>query len=253
MTKKNLAPTLQLIAQGLITALYVVMTIHVSIFEFSQNGLEAFATLSFYLSFLVILLSSIVPPIVLRIRRKLHSEDGEVFPVLFLILSIQASLIVPIYVNFNGFYMIPPETLIIIERFSILATASMFLLAALEYYGFQNAKLNLYTLYILLACLIVALLAPFNTNRGFIDIYNAYSDAYILFGVFLLYIASALTFIISAINEKTTSNIRRCVAFLFMILGMILALINNMFVAIAASLFYLIGIIILCYNTRDSF
>ncbi len=253
MTKKNLAPTLQLIAQSLITALYVMMTIHVSIYEFARNGLIAFSTMSFFLSFLVILVSSIVPPIVLRIRRKLHSEDGEVFPVLFLILSIEASLIVPIYVNFTGFYMIPPEILIIIERFSILATASMFLLASLEYYGFQNAKLNLYTLYILLACLIVSMLAPFNTNRGFIDIYNAYADAYILFGTFLLYIASALTFVISAINEKTNSNIRRCTAFLFMILGMILALVNNKFVAIAASISYIIGIVLLCYNTRDSF
>lgn len=253
MTKKNLAPTIQLILQAFITALYVVMTIHVSVVDFAQYGLGAFATLSFYLSFLVILTSSIVPPIVLRIRRKLHSEDGEVFPVLFFIISLQASLIVPIYINYTGLYIIPPEVLMIIERFSVLATASMFLLSALEYFGFQNAKMNLYTLYILLACLIVSMLAPFNTNRGFIDIFNAYADAYILFGSLLLYIASALTFVISAINEKTTNNIRRCIAFLFMILGMILALIDNKFVAIAASISYIIGIVILCYNTRDSF
>lgn len=254
MTKKKIAPTLLLVIQSLFTAAFVAMLLHVSIILFSRYGLEAFKELIFFYPIFIILVSSLSPQIVLRIRRKLHSEDGEIFPILFTVLSMQASLIIPLFIEISGWYfMLPPEILIVIERFSVLATASIFLLSALEYYGFQNAKLGLYTFYILLACLIVCMLAPTNTNRGYIEIYNAYSDAYIIYGAILIYITAALTLIGSAINEKSASNIRKCVAILLMILGIILSLFDNTITAVISSASYLIGIIILDFNTKDSF
>ncbi len=253
MTKKKIAPTLLLIVQSLLTAAYVGMLIHVSIVLFSKEGIAAFSDLTFYFPIFVILVSSLSPQIVLRIRRKLHSEDGEVFPILFTILSLQASLIIPIFTELSGYFYIPSEILLVVERFSILATAMIFLLSSLEYYGFQNAKLGLYTFYILLASLIVCMLAPSSTNRGFIEIYTAYSDAFIIYSTILIYIAASLTFVAYAINEKTASNIRKCVSFLLMILGIILSLFDNFIPAIISSVSYLIGIIILDFNTKDSF
>ncbi len=253
MTKKKIAPTVLLVIQSLLTAAFIGMMIHVSIVLFARNGISAFADLSFYFPILIILVSSLSPQIVLRIRRKLHSEDGEVFPILFMILSMQASLIVPLFSEISGYYIMPPEMLLVLERFSILATAMIFLLSSLEYYGFQNAKLGLYTFYILLASLIICMLAPKNTNRGMIEIYNAYSDAYIIYGSILIYIAAAVTFIASAITVKSASNIRKCVSFLLMILGIILSLFDNFIPAIISSASYLIGIIILDFNTKDSF
>ncbi len=253
MTKNKLAPIFQLIVQGVITVLYAAMAVHITFSMFAEKGLDAFSDLSFFLALFVILIASLAPPVTLRIRRKLHSEDGEIFPLLFLVIATEASLIVPLYMQITGLYVIPPDGLMIFERFSIQATAAMFLLSSLEYYGFQNAKLGLYTFYILLACLIVAMLAPYNTNRDIIEIYNSYSDAFIIFAILLIYLVTAFTFILSAIHEKTASNIRRCIAFLLLILGMILTLVNNKFTAIAAAISYLTGVIILCYNTRDSF
>ena len=84
-----------LVVQIAITLFYAFGLGEVLFFSFTTDGWnEVKNNLLDYLPHLVILVCSLWPQAALIFKHKLHSQDGEIMPLLFTVTALQASLIV---------------------------------------------------------------------------------------------------------------------------------------------------------------
>ena len=117
-----------LVVQIAITLLYSFALIEVLLFSYNQEGwIGLQSNLLDYLPHLVVLICSLWPQAALIFKHKLHSQDGEIMPMLFTFSAMQASLIVVDAVEAMGYIFVYPEALLVIQRFSLLGTAALFL------------------------------------------------------------------------------------------------------------------------------
>ena len=166
MAKRQSKHLLLLFVQIAITILYSIAIIQMTVILFEKNRDIFLSGLLGYLSQGFLLIIALLPQIVLRVKRKIHSQDGEIYPLLFTILALQASLIIPQYTKITGVYLLDPSTLLILERFAVVGTASIFLLSALRFYGFASSRSSLNTFLVIGAALLLCILAPMNTNQS---------------------------------------------------------------------------------------
>ena len=87
-------------------------------------------------------------------------------PLLFTVTAFQASLIVVDAIEAMGYIFVFPEALLVIQRFSILATAALFLLSSLRYYGFSSSNMGMYTFLFLSVSLLISAMVPFSSYHG---------------------------------------------------------------------------------------
>lgn len=253
MARNKIKNLLLLIIQILITVIYEAAMIHMTIVLF-QTKREAFFTgFIGYLAQFIILIVSFIPQLVLRVKKKIHSQDGEIYPLLFTMISLQSTLVIPMYQSITGIFFIDTNILLILLRFSLLGTAAMFLLSSLRFYGFASSRLPLYTMLIMGSVLLFCIVAPKNIISFDLILFSSRYDAYLQLTSLLLYLATITTMIITAIKDKTATNIKRCISFSMLIIGIYLSLSNALIPTIFATLFYITGIILLVSSTQESF
>ena len=98
-----------LVVQTIITVVYAFSLFEVCLFYFREGGFTGIKEpLLNYFPHLVILICSIWPQAALLFKHKLHSQDGEIMPLLFTMIATQASLIVTDAVTAMGFIFIFP-------------------------------------------------------------------------------------------------------------------------------------------------
>ena len=254
MTERKSTQTIFLILQIIITLFYLAMIVHMTVILYEKNPNDFIYQMISYLPQVVVLISSLIPQIALRLRRKLHSQDGEIFPLLFTMVALQASLIIPQYTLVTGVFIIDQHLLIIIERFSLLGTSALFLISSLRYYGFNSSKIGWYTVCVLGFALFLCIIAPTSSVPiYYTDSVNSYYDVYIQLAIAILYLATILTFFVAFIKDKTNTNIRRLVGFSIVIIGLYMAISSSLIPVIISCILYLSGIIVLAVNTRESF
>ena len=253
MAKRQSRHLLLLFVQVAITVLYSIAIIQMTIVLFEKEREIFLSELLGYLSQGILLIVALIPQIVLRLKRKIHSQDGEIYPLLFTILSLQASLIIPQYTRITGIYLLDPALLLVLERFAVVGSSAIFLLSALRFYGFASSRNTLNSFLVLGSALLLCILAPINTNQETINPFISPYDAYLQIATLLLYVATIITMIITAIKDKTASNIKRCIAFLCYIIGIYLAASSSLIPVILSILFYIGGIILLVSSTQESF
>lgn len=237
----------------MITIFYSFAFIQILLSCGKRDGLEGLLSPTIkYLPFLIILICSILPEASLLIKHKLHSQDGEILPLLFTVVSLQASLILFEAVDASGYLFFYPYQLLVLERFSLLASASMFLLSSLRYFGFSSSNIGLYNFVFLAVPFLVSALIPFSSYEGSFSIYSSIYDLYLVVAITLIYLASIITFIFVAIKDKTALNIKRSISFIFLSIGLYLSQIDILWVAITSSILYIIGSVILVVNAGDS-
>ncbi len=253
MATKKTRHLLLLVLQFMITIVYGATIAHMTVVLF-DGGKEIFLSgLIGYLSQLIILVSSLIPQIVLRVKKKLHSQDGEIYPLLFTMISLQSTLVIPKYSLITGIYFVDTSVLVVLIRFSMLGTAAIFLLSALRFYGFASSRLHLYTSLILGMAFVFCFIAPQNTVSMENILFSSIYDAYLNLISLLLYIATILTMIITAIKDKTAANIKRCISFILLISGLCLSVSETLIPTIVSSVLYITGIILLVSSTQESF
>lgn len=247
----NRKSLLLFVIQILLTLIFCSEIIHMTTVLHEDNSANFIQTLSSYISQAVILISSMLPIIVLRLKRKVHSQDGQIFPLLFMMTSLQTVLIYPQYYRITRLLIMDP-TIIIIGRFSLIGTAGVFLLSALRFYGFSSSRIGLLTTMMLGASFIISYLAPVNTTDSLYVMSSPYDD-YLWLVITLLYTATIITMLITMIKDRTPTNTKRLVAFVFLITGINLASSPNMIANIIACSFYIVGIVVLISSTKESF
>lgn len=244
----------QLFIQAVITVLYGFGFVNVLISSGKRGGFASILESSGrYLPFLVILICSLLPEISLLIKHKLHSQDGEILPLLYTAVALQSSMIVMDAVSAMGFYFHFPFGLLVLQRFSLLATASMFLLSALRYFGFSSSHMTGYSFVFLAFSFLISALVPVSSYMGEITVTSSIYEVYIQIVVLAAYTATIATFIIAAIKDKTALNIKRSSAFILLCVGIYLCWAGNVYTAVISPILYLIGTIILVADAGDSF
>ena len=229
----------QLLIQVVITVLYTFGFVEILLFNGRNSGLEGLVEPTIkYFPFLIILICSILPQGSLLIKHKLHSQDGEILPLLFSVVCLQASLIVSEAMDASGYLFLFPYQLIVLQRFSLLSSASMFLLS--------------YNFVFLAVPFLLSAIIPFSSYEGQTLIYSSFYEVYLEIAITIIYVASIITFIFLAIKDKTSLNVKRSISFIFISIGLYLSQINELWAAITSSALYIIGTIILVINAGDS-
>ena len=152
----------------------------------------------------------------------------------------------------SGYLFLFPYQLIVLQRFSLLSSASMFLLSSLRYYGFSSSNIGLYNFVFLAVPFLLSAIIPFSSYEGQTLIYSSFYEVYLEIAITIIYVASIITFIFLAIKDKTSLNVKRSISFIFISIGLYLSQINELWAAITSSALYIIGTIILVINAGDS-
>lgn len=255
MNQRKTTQSVLLFLQIIITLVYGAMLVYITMLIYEEKPNSFWDDIIGYLPQFVILVSSIIPQIVLRAKRKLHSQDGEIFPLLFTMVALQVTFVVPMFTKVTGMLVFSPSFLVIFGRFSLLGTAALFLISSLRYYGFSSSKIGYYNTAILIASLLISMLAPISSfqKENIMNVFNSEYDVFIQVAILLMYTATILTLLIYAIKDKSPINTRRFFGFTFVIIGLYLSTSYEYLEAIISSILYMTGIIILTFNTRESF
>ncbi len=243
----------QLIVQIAISVLYAFGFINILVKNIMDGGFfSAIDEFIKHFPFLVILILSILPEISLLIKHKLHSQDGEILPLLFTAIALQGSFILPEAIYALGFYFDYPFHLLILQRFSLLSSASIFLLSSLRYFGFSSSHMWAYNIAFLSLSFLISAIIPISSYQGEVAVFSSIYDAYLILALILIYASAILTFIVFAFKDRTALNIKRSISFICLIIGIILSSLNTMISAILSLVFYIIGTIILVTDAGDS-
>lgn len=236
-----------------ITLAYAFGFFEIFIYTITTKGTGALIEISIkYLPFLVILICSIFPLASLLFKHKLHSQDGEILPLLFTIISLNAFFIIPDALDAMGYVFLLPKELIILERFALLSSFSIFLLSALRYYGFSSSNMIFYNLAFLSFSFLLSVFVPFSSYKGKMDLHSSLYEVYIQFIILALCLCTLITFILIAIKDKTSLNIKRSIGFITMLLGLYLSLFNTETASIISPLLFIPGTILLVQNVGDT-
>ena len=242
-----------LVVQIAITLLYLFALIEVLLFSYNQEGwIGLQSNLLDYLPHLVVLICSLWPQAALIFKHKLHSQDGEIMPMLFTFSAMQASLIVVDAVEAMGYIFVYPEALLVIQRFSLLGTAALFLLSSLRYYGFSSSNIGMYTFLFLAVSLLISAMVPFSSYHGRMSTMTPGYEMYVQLVVIVLYAVAIITFIMTAVKDKTSLNVKRSIAFIMMGISIYLAYFNHIYTAATSIVLALPATVILVLNAGDS-
>ena len=240
-----------LVVQIAITLLYSFALIEVLLFSYNQEGwIGLQSNLLDYLPHLVVLICSLWPQAALIFKHKLHSQDGEIM--LFTFSAMQASLIVVDAVEAMGYIFVYPEALLVIQRFSLLGTAALFLLSSLRYYGFSSSNIGMYTFLFLAVSLLISAMVPFSSYHGRMSTMTPGYEMYVQLVVIVLYAVAIITFIMTAVKDKTSLNVKRSIAFIMMGISIYLAYFNHIYTAATSIVLALPATVILVLNAGDS-
>lgn len=243
----------QLLIQAAITVLYGFALINIFIdagIRVGFNGILEYAVK--HLPFLVILICSILPQISLLIKHKLHSQDGEILPLLFTVVALQGSLILNDAAEAMGYFLDYPFYILVLQRFSLLAAASMFLLSSLRYFGFSSSRIELFNFVFLAVPLLVSAIVPVTSYEGSVTITSSVYEVYLQFAIVLVYLASVSTFLVTAFKDKTALNIKRSISFISLSIGLYYSHYNTLVTSILSPVFYILGTVILIIDAGDS-
>lgn len=239
--------------QIIILLLYSFSLVEVLLYSYSYEGTEAFRdNILNYLPHLLILVCSIWPQAALIFKHKLHSQDGEIMPILFTMVATQASLIVVDATKAMGYIFVYPEALLVIQRFSLVGTAALFLLSSLRYYGFSSSNMGMYTMLFLALAMLFSAMVPFSSYHGEMSTMTPGYEVYIQIIVVILYLITIINFIITAVKDVTSLNIKRSLAFIMLTLSIYFGYYNLFYTAIASAVLIIPSTIILVMNAGDS-
>ncbi len=249
--RKNLL--LQLFIQTVILVLYALFFVNILLAASSVDGFDGVKEVAVkYTPFLIILIASLFPEFSLLIKHKLHSQDGEIIPFLFTITSLQASLIAQDGFSAMGYYFDYPLELLVLQRFSLIATATIFLLSSLRYYGFSSSHMGVYNFVFLAFSFSISILIPVSTYKTEMTITSSLYEIYLQLAILLVYVAAITTLVIIEFKDKTVLNIKRSIAFISLAIGIYVYPFNTFWTSIISSVFYIVGTVILVIDAGDS-
>ena len=239
--------------QLLISLLYGAMLVHTTVILISNRMQDWIISLISYLPQLVIIIASVVLQFILRIRHRSHSQEGSYLPLLFTFIALEATYIIPLYQEVTGLTILAPTAVIIIARFAMISTSVIFLFSAVQFYGANNSRNKLYLSLSLLASLFVSIAAPVSTDNYGTTLFTSSYDAYLYTSIGLIYIATALTYIVAVIKDRATHTPGRAASYIFLMTGNFISLGTGFISGGISIVLYIIGVAMLSVSSRQTF
>lgn len=242
-----------LVLETLIGFVLSAIIVHLFILLYEQNRLWELDKTIQISAYLLIILLSFAIQIILRVKHRSHTPEAELLPMLLLFMTMECSMVLPLYFQETGILFFDTNVTNIIIRFSLIGTALIFVYTALLHMG-SNITASHITIS-LIAILFLSILAPSSSSQqaavyGFGSTY----DVYFNFATILLYGAAAVTFIIGAINDKVPHIIIRSLTYILMILGNWGIVADNSYLMTAVcSIMYAVSAILLIITSKDAF
>lgn len=193
---------------------------------------------------MVIVLGTLVPSLVLRLKHRSQAPEGSLLPLFLLFLSLQATNMVPTIGWAVGINYFSVSWLTRIERFIMLSTYVILLYASIQNMKNVNTtKQGAYVGLSLAACFVIASIIPSSSVQG------AWSrhDAVFWMMVFLVAAAAVLTYLMAFVNDKESYHLNRFLTFLFITAGDLAIMASGSLSArIAGTSLFAIGVVMLC-------
>ena len=122
-----------LLLQMLISIAYGAILIHMTVVILDQRTTGWILYMMNYLPQLIIIISSVAFLFILRVRHRTHSIDSTLLPLLFSFIALESTAILPLCAEITGIMILPPNAVLILERFAIFSAAVVFVFSAVQY------------------------------------------------------------------------------------------------------------------------
>lgn len=245
-----------LLLQMLISIAYGAILIHMTVVILDQRTTGWILYMMNYLPQLIIIISSVAFLFILRVRHRTHSIDSTLLPLLFSFIALESTAILPLYAEITGIMILPPNAVLILERFAIFSAAVVFVFSAVQYYGTNASRIKLYLTIAIGAALFLSLAAPINTGTGSLasmKVFTSQYDTYLMIILTVIYLISIFTYIAAVIKDRATHSISRTSAFILLMIGNFLVISNELITAAIAAVLYVTGIVMLTVTSKTTF
>ena len=192
-----------------------------------------------------IILGTLVPALVLRIKHRSQVAEGYLLPLFLLFLSLQTSRILPTVASFMDVDYLSYTHMRILSRFLFMSSFTILLYASmLNMKGANTSRTGINVTFSLITVFIISYIIPTNSVP---DLPNRH-DFIFYFLTSLIAIAALATYFVSFINDKEPYHLKRFFTFLFMSVGdfLIITVDANIVATTIGAVFFIIGAIMLC-------
>ncbi len=193
--------------------------------------------------------------IMIRIKHRSNTPEGEILPFLFLSITFECISFLPIYYIETGTLLLDPVLINILIRFSFLSNAIIFIYVALLLMGVNN---NNYLSYFVISLIMVLILSVMAPNSSAIQAagsnFGSDYDVYFNYAIALITTATVITFIGATTKDKMRHSIQKCISYILLTVGNygIFALSNTIAIAIFTVIFA-VGCVMLMITSKESF
>ena len=244
---------LVLVLQMLIGLILSAMITHLFVLLYEQNRLWELNRTIQLGAYLLIIIVSFAIQLILRIKHRSHTPEAELLPLLLFFMTLECTMVLPVYFQETGILIFSSNVTNIIIRFSLIGTSLVFVYTALLHMGSHISSGNITTS--LIAILLLSILAPSSSSLQAAEYgFGSTYDVYFNFATILLYLAAAVTFIIGAINDKVPHILFRSLTYILMILGNWGIVADNSYLmTIICSIMYVVSSVLLIITSKDAF
>ena len=245
-----------LFLQLLISIAYSAMLVHMTVILLQNRTTGWFPSIMIYIPQLVIIVSSLVFLFILRLRHRTHSIDSTLLPMLFTFIALESTMIIPLYTEVTGITLLAPNSIVVIERFAMLAAAIVFVFTAIQFFGTNASRLKLYLTITMAASLYIALAMPLNTGStdlATLSVFTSPYDALLLITLITIYLVAIATYIAAIIKDRSTHSISRAAAFILMMIGNFFSMSNVVLPSVISGILYVTGIALLTTTSKNTF
>ena len=242
-----------LILQMLVGLILSAMIAHLFVIIYEQNRIWELDRTIQLGAYLLIIIVSFAIQIILRVKHRSHTPEAELLPFLLLFMTLECTMVLPVYFQETGILIFDTNVTNIIIRFSLVGTAMTFVYTALLHMGSHISAGNITTS--IIALLLLSILAPSSSSMQAAEYgFGSTYDVYFNFATILLYVAASVTFIIGAFNEKIPHTIIRSITYILMLLGNWGIVADNSYLmTVISAVIYIVSSILLIITSKDAF
>ena len=233
----KLISTIQICVSSLLTAFIVI-----GLYQNWNGGIGTM--LADIFPELAIILGTLIPVLVLRIKHRSQVAEGYLLPLFLLFLSLQPIRILPSLTSWAGGGFLSYSRITMLERFFFMSTYVVLLYAAiLNMKSMNTVKTGTYVIFSLIAVFVISCIIPTPSSS---DQYNKHELIFSLL-VMMVLICAVSTYLVSFISDRESYHMKRFLTFLLLSAGdfLIVTLEGNLTGSIIGTCLFVIGAVML--------
>ena len=244
-----------LIIEIILTLLFSAIIIDTCLVYYDSGISPSFSIITTTLSMAIAIIFPLAAHIVIRLKHRSNTPEGEILPFLFLSITFECVSFLPTYYIETGNLLLDPILINVLIRFAFITNALIFMFIALLLMGVNNNNYLSYFILSVISALILSIMAP---NSSAIQMagsnFGSDYDVYFNFAITLITIATIVTFIGAAVKDKMRHSIERCITYILITIGNYgIFSKTSMIVTLISSIIMIIGSLMLMITSKESF